>query len=59
MPEVEVNVVVKMVPMIYTLYGFAIFFFIFWCAMWLIHLVAIFYGWVEISVYNLKIAIVT
>ncbi|XP_022915093.1 ceramide glucosyltransferase [Onthophagus taurus] len=33
-----------MVPMLYTLYGFAIFFFIYWCAMWLIHLVAIFYG---------------
>lgn len=30
--------------MIYTLYGFAIFFFIFWCAMWLLHLIAIFYG---------------
>ncbi|XP_060516382.1 ceramide glucosyltransferase [Cylas formicarius] len=33
-----------MAPMIYTLYGFAIFFFIFWCAMWLLHLIAIFYG---------------
>ncbi|CAH1153561.1 unnamed protein product [Phaedon cochleariae] len=30
--------------MIYTLYGFAIFFFIFWCAMWLLHIIAIFYG---------------
>ncbi|KAL1492382.1 hypothetical protein ABEB36_010635 [Hypothenemus hampei] len=33
-----------MAPMIYTLYGFAIFFFIFWCSMWLLHLIAIFYG---------------
>lgn len=48
--------------MIYTLYGFAIFFFVFWCAMWLLHLIAIFYGYVQIfkhlqifkKVYNLK-----
>ncbi|XP_045482619.1 ceramide glucosyltransferase-B [Harmonia axyridis] len=33
-----------MVPMIYTLYGFAIFFFIHWFAMWLLHILAIFYG---------------
>ncbi|XP_050497266.1 ceramide glucosyltransferase-B [Diabrotica virgifera virgifera] len=31
-------------PMIYTLYGFAIFFLVFWCALWIIHLLAIFYG---------------
>ncbi|KAJ9582669.1 hypothetical protein L9F63_022990, partial [Diploptera punctata] len=30
--------------MIYTLYGFAIFFFVFWCGKWLVHLAAIFYG---------------
>lgn len=30
--------------MIYTLYGFAICFFVFWCAMWLLHLIAIIYG---------------
>lgn len=33
-----------MSPMIYTLYGFAIFFFVFWCGKWLIHLLAISYG---------------
>ncbi|CAG9759458.1 unnamed protein product [Ceutorhynchus assimilis] len=33
-----------MAPMIYTLYGFAIFFFAFWCALWLLHLIAILYG---------------
>ncbi|KAB0800941.1 hypothetical protein PPYR_05295 [Photinus pyralis] len=33
-----------MAPMIYTLYGFAIFFFVFWCALWIVHLIAIFYG---------------
>ncbi|XP_050314068.1 ceramide glucosyltransferase [Anthonomus grandis grandis] len=33
-----------MAPMIYTLYGFAIFFFVFWCAMWLLHVLAILYG---------------
>lgn len=33
-----------MAPMIYTLYGFAIFFFIFWCGLWLLHLIAIVYG---------------
>ncbi|PSN47867.1 Ceramide glucosyltransferase [Blattella germanica] len=33
-----------MAPMIYTLYGFAIFFFVFWCGKWLVHLLAIFYG---------------
>lgn len=33
-----------MAPMIYTLYGFAIFFFAFWCAILLLHLVAICYG---------------
>ncbi|KAF7287009.1 ceramide glucosyltransferase [Rhynchophorus ferrugineus] len=33
-----------MALMIYSLYGFAIFFFVFWCAMWLLHLIAIFYG---------------
>lgn len=34
----------KMSPMIYTLYGFAIFFFIFWCGKWGVHLIAIFYA---------------
>lgn len=33
-----------MSPMIYTLYGFAIVFFIFWCGKWLVHLLAISYG---------------
>ncbi|XP_030756030.1 ceramide glucosyltransferase [Sitophilus oryzae] len=33
-----------MALMIYTLYGFAIFFFVFWSVMWLLHLIAIFYG---------------
>ncbi|KAJ8955321.1 hypothetical protein NQ318_003414 [Aromia moschata] len=33
-----------MAPMIYTLYGFAIFFFVFWCSMWILHCIAIFYG---------------
>ncbi|XP_018332289.1 ceramide glucosyltransferase [Agrilus planipennis] len=33
-----------MTPMIYTLYGFAIFFFVFWCGIWILHLVAILYG---------------
>ncbi|KAJ8985845.1 hypothetical protein NQ317_006216 [Molorchus minor] len=33
-----------MAPMIYTLYGFAIFFFVFWCGMWILHCIAIFYG---------------
>ncbi|XP_063219452.1 ceramide glucosyltransferase-like isoform X2 [Bacillus rossius redtenbacheri] len=30
-----------MFPMIYTLYGFAIFFFVFWCGKWVVHLIAI------------------
>lgn len=34
----------KMAPMIYTLYGFAILFFVFWCGKWIVHLTAIFYG---------------
>lgn len=33
-----------MSPMIYTLYGFAIFFFIFWCGKWIVHVLAITYG---------------
>lgn len=33
-----------MAPMIYTLYGFAIFFFVLWCGMWFLHLIALFYG---------------
>lgn len=34
----------KMSPMIYTIYGFAIFFFVFWCGKWLLHVLAISYG---------------
>lgn len=33
--------------MIYTIYGFAIFFFIFWCGEWLLHILAICYGYVQ------------
>lgn len=33
-----------MAPMIYTLYGFAIVFFVYWCGIWTLHFVAIFYG---------------
>lgn len=36
-----------MSPMIYTLYGFAIFFFIFWCGKWLLHVLAITYAYVS------------
>lgn len=35
--------------MIYTIYGFAIFFFIFWCGKWLLHILAISYGWVILA----------
>ncbi|XP_037045557.1 ceramide glucosyltransferase isoform X2 [Bradysia coprophila] len=37
-----------MSPMIYTLYGFAIFFFVFWCGIWFVHLLAITYGKVKL-----------
>lgn len=33
-----------MSPMIYTAYGFAIFFLVFWCGKWCIHMLAIAYG---------------
>jgi len=33
-----------MAPILYTLSGFATFFFIFWCGKWLVHLAAIVYG---------------
>ncbi|XP_066993687.2 ceramide glucosyltransferase [Anabrus simplex] len=34
----------KMAPVMYTIYGFAIYFFFFWCGKWGVHLIAIFYG---------------
>ncbi|XP_071453422.1 ceramide glucosyltransferase [Hetaerina americana] len=37
-----------MAPMLYSLYGFAIFFFIFWCGKWVVHLIALFYGRVKL-----------
>ncbi|XP_059608289.1 ceramide glucosyltransferase [Phlebotomus argentipes] len=33
-----------MSPLAYTLYGFALVFFVFWCGKWLVHLMAITYG---------------
>lgn len=45
----------RMAPMIYTLYGFAIFFFVFWCSMWILHLIAIFYGYVLVTPTNMYI----
>ena len=30
--------------MLYTLYGFAIFFLLFWSSLWLVHVMAIIYG---------------
>lgn len=33
-----------MTPMVYTVYGLAVFFLVFWCSLWLVHVMALLYG---------------